>query len=259
MRDDWVAAVRRHSDEAAVGRLLHGPIRALLSGPRPLGFEIRIEYGQVIVSRQDFLKTDADLDALVAVAEELAVAVRKLCAPAGGTSLAAELPAPAWLEAVRRKPRDAHTLWPIGARLDKVVQIADARGLAVEDPRAFHAAFPGLNLPGEAFGVLRGRLPGTALTGRLVCCAERPLALPDDFRAFLSDPGGAVGCDVVVVPVAPEAAPTPPEGEPCGSLRIAVADGVLTAWRVRPSWQADVAALDRLVPDVAEVMKRRGL
>jgi hypothetical protein len=259
VRDHWVAAVRKHSDEAAVERLLNGPIRTLLSVARPLGFEIRIEYGQVIVSRQDFLKTDEDLDELVAVAEDVASAVREVCVPAGRVPLDAELPPPAWLKAVRGKPRDKHTLWPIGARLEKVVQIADARGLAIEDPRAFHAAFPGLNVPGEAFGVLRGRLPGTALTGRLLCCAERPMALPDDFREFLTDPGGVVGCDVVVLPAAPEVPRTPPEGEPCGSLRIAVADGVLTAWRVRPSWQADIEALDRLVADVAEIVGRRGL
>jgi hypothetical protein len=255
VRDHWVAAVRKHSDEAAVERLLGGPIRTLLSVARPLGFEIRIEYGQVIVSRQDFLTADEQLDGLAAVAEELAHAVREVCVPASRAALDAELPPPAWLEPVRRKPRDKHTLWPIGARLEKVVQIADERGLAVEDPRAFHAAFPRFNVPGEAFGVLRGRLPGTALTGRLLCCAERPLALPDDFRAFLTDPGGAVGCDVVVLPAGPDAPRTPPEGKPCGSLRIAVADGVLTAWRVRPSWQADGDALDRLVADVAEIVR----
>ena len=147
----------------------------------------------------------------------------------------------------------------LGARLEKVVEIADARGLAVEDPRAFHAAFSGLNVPGEAFAVLHGRLPGTPLTGRLLCCAERRMALPDDIRALLKDPGGAVGCDVAVLAVDPGAAPTPPEGEPEDDLRVAVADGVLTAWRLRPRWQADGEALDRLAREVAGAVARRGL
>ena len=131
--------------------------------------------------------------------------------------------------------------------------------MAVEDPRGFHAEFPDLNIPGEAFGVLHGRLPGTALTGRLLCCAERPMVLPDEARKLLADPGGAVGCDVAVLAVDAGARPTPPEGESDGNLRVAVAGGVLTAWRVRPSWQADGDALDRLAADVAGVVARRGL
>jgi hypothetical protein len=129
----------------------------------------------------------------------------------------------------------------------------------VEDPRAFHAAFAALNLPGEAFAVLHGRLPGTSLTGRLLCCAERRMDLPDDIRALLTDPGGPVGCDVAVLAVDPAATPTAPEGEPQDGLRVAVADGVLTAWRLRPRWQADGEALDRLARDVAGAVARRGL
>jgi hypothetical protein len=258
--DEWVAEVRRHSDAATVARLLSGPVRALLGVDQGLGFELRVEYGQVVVSRQDFLKDDGDLDALVASAEALGRAVGELCARRSGTrSLADRLPAPAWLEAVRGAPRDAHTLWPIGARLEKVVEIADERGLAVEDPRAFHAAFGALNLPGEAFAVLHGRLPRTQLTGRLLCCAERRMDLPDDIRALLKDPGGPVGCDVAVLAVDPAATATAAEGEAQDGMRVAVADGVLTAWRLRPRWQADGEALDRLARDVAAAMTRRGL
>jgi hypothetical protein len=253
----WVAHVRKHSDERTVDALLEGPIRELLSVQQGLGFELRIEYGQAIVSRQDFLKRDEDLDELVATAEALAAAVRAICVPAGGPRpLATRIAPPEWLAPVRRRPREKHTLSPPGARLEKLVAIADARGMAVEDPRAFHAAFPELNVPGEAFGVLHGRLPGTELTGRLLCCAERPMALPDDVRKLLHDPGGPVGCDVAVVAI-DGAAPTAPEGEIDGDLRVAVADGVLTAWRARPSWQADGAALDRLAADVATVAENR--
>jgi hypothetical protein len=258
--DVWVADVRKHSDEATVARLLSGPVRELLGVDQGLGFELRIEYGQVVVSRQDFLMDDADLDALVASAEAFGRAVGELCVlRAPGCSLADRLPAPAWLEPVRSRPREAHTLWPIGARLEQVVEIADERGLTVEDPRAFHAAFGALNVPGEAFGVLNGRLPGTQLTGRLLCCAERRMDLPDDLRALLKDPGGAVGCDVAVVAVDPGATPTAPEGEREDGLRVAIADGVLTAWRLRPRWQADGEALDRLAREVAGAVARRGL
>ena len=89
-----------------------------------------------------------------------------------------------------RKP---DTSWPIGALLEKIVEIADERGLAVEDPMSFHPAFPGLNFPGEAFGVMHGRLPGTTLVGRLLCCAERRMDMPEDFQKFLTNPGGQAG------------------------------------------------------------------
>ena len=91
LRDHWVAAIRRNSDERTVDALLRGPIRQLLSVQQGLGFEIRIEYGQVIVSRQDFLKRDEDLDALVAATEALAHAVHQICVSENG-SLATELP-----------------------------------------------------------------------------------------------------------------------------------------------------------------------
>ena len=46
---------------------------------------------------------------------------------------------------------------------------------------------------------------GMGPEGRLLCCAERPMVLPDEFRKFLTDPGGAVGCDAAVVAVDPGA------------------------------------------------------
>jgi hypothetical protein len=242
----------RTSDEATVERILAGPVRELLSAQQGLGFEIRIEYGQVIVSRQDFLKRDEDREALVAAAYALARAVRDISVPwRAAQPLATQLPAPEWLAAVRGHPERKRTSWPIGARLDQVVRVAEERGMAVEDPRAFHAAFAAINVPGEPFGVLHGRLPGTALTGRLVCCAERPMALLADLVAFLTDPGRTGGQRRRRRGGRPRRPATAPEGEVDDGLRVAVAGGVLTAWPLRPSWQADGAALDRLAADVA--------
>jgi hypothetical protein len=44
-----------------------------------------------------------------------------------------------------------------------------------------------------------------------------------------------------------------------GDLRVAIADGVLTAWRLRRGWQPEGPALDRLAADVAAIVRRRGL
>lgn len=260
LADHWIAAIRKNSDQQAAERLLRGPIRDVLADQQGLGFEIRIEYGQLIVSRQDFVTRDADLDAFVELVDSLATAVRELgTAGTASHSLDRRLPAPEWLTSARDKPSRKITSWPIAARLDTVVRIADERGLEIEDASAFHRAFPALNIPGQAFGVLRGRLPGTDLIGRLVCCAERPMTIPDQVLKLLHDPGGRVGSDVVVVSVDPAAAPTPPEGELDQDLRLVVSDGVLTAWRTRQSWQADGPALDRLAGDVAAAIRRRGI
>jgi hypothetical protein len=243
-----------------VDELLRGPVSDVLAFQHRLGFELRVEYGQVIVSQQDFLTRDENLDALVAAAELVAEGVRRICAPPLAlATLDRPLPPPRWLPTVRRHPGDVHTLLPIRARLDRVVAIADERGLAVEDPRAFHTAFPAINVPGEAFAVLRGRLPGTELTGRVLCCAERPMYIPEEIGRLLSDPGGDAGCDVAVLEVATATPATPPEGEVEGDLRVAIAGGVLTARRPRRGWQADGAALDRLSADVAAIVRRRGL
>jgi len=256
----WVAAIRRNSDHAVAERLLAGPIRKILRERQGLGFELRVEYGQAIVARQDFVGRDEDLDALVASVERLAAGVREICVPGfGSRSLSSEIEPPSWLESVRRQPRKKVTTWPIGALADRVVAIADERGMELEDPLAFHRAFPDLNVPGQAFGVMRGRLPGTALHGRLLCCAERRMWLPEEMREHLTDPGGQVGADVAVIAVDPDTPATPREGELDGDVRVAIADGVLSAWRARRSWQADGESLDELAGRLPGILERRGI
>jgi hypothetical protein len=160
---------------------------------------------------------------------------------------------------VRTRPRKKVTTWPIGALADRVVAIADERGMELEDPLAFHRAFPDLNVPGQAFGVMRGRLPGTALHGRLLCCAERRMWLPEEMREHLTDPGGQVGADVAVLSVSLETPATAREGELDGDVRVAIADGVLTAWRARRSWQADDESLDALAAKLPGILERQGI
>ena len=257
---DWRAGIRMHSDTVVVDRLLAGPLAELLRGELPLGFELMIQFGQVRVAQQTYVKRDDLLDRLAEIASWTAAVVSDACAPGHGPiPLELSLEAPAWLPAVRRQMHEANTLWPIGARLETVVQVADERGLEIEDSRAFHRAHPDLNVPGEAFAVLRGRLPGTELTGRLLCCAERKMWIPQEAQRVLTNPGGRVGCDVAVVAVRPDAPATAPEGELEGDLRIAIWDGVLTTWRQRPRWQADGASIDRLAADTAAVVSDRQL
>jgi hypothetical protein len=256
----WVATTRKHSDPGVVDRVIAGPVRDILSAQPGIGFELRVEYGQAIAAREGFLMQDEDLDSLAETACVLADAVRDICAPATELpSLDTVLDPPVWVDDVHAKPDDTFTFWPIGALLERVVQIADERGLAMEDPRMFHQRFPGLNMPGEAFGVLRGTLPGTTVDGRLIASAERPMWIDDEVNRMLTDPGGPVGCDVAVVAVHVETPATPPEGVVEEDMRVAITDGVMTTWRPRSSWQATGETLDQLGQDTAAALGRRGL
>lgn len=259
--DDWVADVRKRSDDAVVDDILRGPVREALAVERGPCFELEIGYGQVVVAQQDFLGVAEELDALAGAASLLAEGVRSIVRRSPPRQPFGEpLPEPEWLPRVAALPGDKHTFWPVGALLERVYAVATARGMALEDSFAFHRAFANLPLPGEAFGVLRGPLPGGGrIQGRLACCAERPMQLPMDLDHWLKGAGGDVGCDVAMFPAAPETVDTPDDGERVEDLRVAVRDGVMLAWRRRPRWQADGEALDRLASDAVRIAAGRGI
>jgi hypothetical protein len=257
---DWVAEVRKRSDEAVVDEILRGPVHEALAAQRGLCFEIEVGYGQVVVVQQGFVDAHEELDSLAGAASLLAEGVRSIVRRARPPQPFGEaVPEPEWLPQVAALPGDKHTFWPVGALLERVYAVAGERQMALEDSFAFHAAFANLPVPGEAFGVMRGPLPGTAgINGRLACCAERQMQLPVDLPHWLDDAGGDVGCDVAMLPAAPGAADTPDDGERVEDLRIAVRDRVLLAWRRRPRWQADGPALDRLASDAVRIAADRG-
>jgi hypothetical protein len=257
---DWVADVRKRSDHAVVDEILRGPVQQALAVERGPCFEIEIGYGQVVVAQQGFVDAHDELDALAGAASLLAEGVRSIVRRARPPQPFGEaLPEPEWLPQVAALPGDKHTFWPVGALLERVYAVAGERQMALEDSFAFHRAFANLPVPGEAFGVMRGPLPGMAgIQGRLACCAERQMQLPVDLPHWLDDAGGDVGCDVAMLPAAPGTVETADDGERVEDLRIAVRDGVLLAWRRRPRWQADGPALDRLASDAVRIGAARG-
>jgi hypothetical protein len=230
---DWVADVRKRSDDAVVDEILRGPVRQALAVERGPCFEIEIGYGQVVVAQQGFLSAHEELDALARAASLLAGGVRSIVRRARPPrSFGEALPEPEWLPQVAALPGDKHTFWSVRALLERVYAVAGERN---EDSFAFHSAFANLPVPGEAFGVLRGPLPGPGgIHGRLAWCAERQMQLPMDLPHWLKGAGGDVGCDVAMLPAAPGAVDTPDDGERVEDLRVAVRDGVLLAWRRRP-------------------------
>jgi hypothetical protein len=103
-----------------------------------------------------------------------------------------------------------------------------------------------------------------SLYARARACASSGRRTDDDPSVLRQlktgqSPYARVGCDVVVVGVDPTVPATPPEGESDQDLRVAVAEGMLTAWRTRQSWQADGPSLDQLASDVEAMISRRGI
>jgi hypothetical protein len=212
-------------DELPAGfeeRLLAGPeLRSVLERERERPFfQVQVRRGTLVVRCNGWLRDDAPLDGLAdeisAVAPEVRAAGLEVADPRpfGDPLPAADWP-PEGVSASGRFPPDPW-LAPLHA-------FAREHGLVIEDRRRYHAAFPTLPVPGRVIAVMRGRLPGTDLVGRLAWHGERDEAAHN------------VGRNAVLLPAAQSAEETPPGGVKTagGDLRLAVRDGVFAAWTRR--------------------------
>ena len=123
-----------------------------------------------------------------------------------------------------------------------VVEYARSRDLEHEDPRAFHARFLRVGLPGPARNVMFGRHPATQRETRVLLCTDQS--------------GQSAGFEVAVVPAPDGAAPSEPAASGDGAL-VLVEDGHVVASRptardVGPS----VDGLDAVARRVAEAADR---
>jgi hypothetical protein len=169
-----------------------------------------LSFSQLRLTRNGFVEDDAELDALIAHAVAIADGLAAACSPDAGTaSFATPLPRP--------EPQTGR-LAGID-RWDETFAAAEKQfGMTLEDPRAYHAAFPHLQAPGTARGVLNGTMPGGA-TGRL---------------AFHEHGGRRSGFlrGVALFEAPAGAQPTPPGGvlhEPT-QMYVAVGDGIVACW-----------------------------
>jgi len=246
----WAAVVRKDADRELADEVLAGPVRELLSHPREHGFTIEFMYGQLIVFQQYFLEKHSELDDFCALACRLARAIRRLCEPRlRPQRFDIVLPEPHWLGFVRSKIDERHILAPQGVWLERIAKIAGERGLAVENGLDFHRAFPRLPVPGEAVGGMRGD------GYRLLHCIERSIVDISHLRDAFDEPGGAVGCDAVVLP-APGRPDTPDgvEGVRAPFGRYAISDEMLAAWTPRESWQPTGEHFDGLLENARAVI-----
>ena len=259
---EWRVAHRGRAQREVVEEILAGAIRDLLLAAPPLGFRIRFEYGVLFVTQQHFVKDPAELDLFAERVCWLAQRIREVCvAHAEPQPFGSALPAPTWARKIEDRPEDTF----IGLDSQDLAgfhRIATERGLASEDPYEFHRAFPDLPVPGEAYGVMRGVLPGSSLTGRVVAGVERSMAGPPPYwdRVLDEMPHGPTGSDTVLLPVRPEVPDAHPDtGMAWGDGGFAVRRGVLVAWQPRTTVQADGAGLDALVEHVAGLAEQQGL
>jgi hypothetical protein len=234
----WRMQAAPKPDPATVGRLLAAPVDQLLSAHAEDGlFQVVVWSATLLVRRNGYLRDPSELDELARAASLLGDRVREVCLPlADPQPFHAELPPPAWRDP--QAPRDL-TFDPIAMWERWALDTAAARRLELEDSRAYHRAFPSVPVPGLAYVVMRGELPGLG-RGRLVVHRERNSARP-----------------AVLLAAPPGAAPTPPGGErdPDRAVVREVRDGLLSVWSTTSYWGDAMAGdLDDFLTRAAAVL-----
>lgn len=215
--------------------------------------ELRYAYGTLTLTRDRAYLEDADLDqhvhALCAMADALS---RAALAAAQPLPFETELPAPGWLDEavpagpdVRRAGPFAMVVGTTGlpaqetAAFDEPPYAALRAGIlklrgdaALEDPLAYHEAFPTVPVPGHAVAVYRR---GAA---RVVLHTEGHVSR---------------GATAVLLPVDAPDHPAPISTE-AGVLSVAVRDGLMAAWMHRegPETGDRIALIAREARTVAD-------
>lgn len=164
---------------------------ALRALPHPF-VEVLVAGGHVALVRNGYAGPDM-ADAFVAALAAVARGLRDACAPlAVPAPVESALPPPGWADPGWTAPGQLDVL--SGAWWGAYRELADERGLTLEDPGAFHRAFPAQPVPGRAQGVLRGRVDGLPGEVRLAWFADGVAPVDGWVRAalLLPAPAGAV-------------------------------------------------------------------
>ncbi len=217
--------------------LLSGVTRTLLdSYPGP--FELSYEFGTLTLTRNRDYLDGADLDSHCQTLCAIAQAMRAECLTAAHPlPFETELAAPAWLDEAPpegpevRRVAGVTMVTPSGpiatqftAGFDmplpepwRSTVVALAGGAPLEDPLAYHAAFPQNPVPGHAFAVMRQAQDGS--TARIAMHTEGQLGT--GACAVLMPVNGSAGDHSAPITTEPEV------------LSVAVKDGLMAAWMHR--------------------------
>jgi hypothetical protein len=251
----WTVGTGPRTDEATLSALWDGPVGEWVRATFP-GGRLDVRAGIASLWMPGFVSDPAVLDGLGASIAWAGAALRTLCsapAPPWDQSLPAP---PAWGAPGKRRDDlgqavdkaggrvradspevDAHVFDP-GATADGVyagvrdfaAAYAQARGLTLEDGRAFDLAHRGLPFPGWAQCVWRG--DGL----RLVLTAQRPLS-----RVVATTVQGAVAV------IVPSGGDEPLHFDDGRKLWVATGDGFRTAWTTHRNLEVTHATLDGLL------------
>jgi hypothetical protein len=201
-----------------LAELVREPVAQLIAAHAEDGlFQAFVWWGTLVVRRNGYLRDDAALDELGQATSLLTERVREVClARAEPRPFDAELAPP-----LIRDWQDPQAIFnPSETWQAWAVQTAKRYDLTLEDPLAYHRAFPSLPVPGQASVVLRGTLASVG-DCRLVVHREREAS-----RAAL------------VVSAPPGHPPTPPGGVAFRErgVRLESGGGLLAAWATTSHW-----------------------
>jgi hypothetical protein len=239
--DCWTLLSRDPPEAAVLTRFLSEPTREAMRvlGQRPYG-KLEVLYGTLVVRVNGYLSDAAELDSLAGTACLLAAELRaagELVAerkpfgeplptvdwPESGVSASGRFPPDPWLEPLHAYARDHR--------------------LTLEEPVAYHRAFPSLAVPGLAFAVMRGPL-AEAVQGRVAWHTEKSIVTRNDGR------------NAVLLPAAPGVEPTPRAGVriPDEALNYWIGDGIFAVWELRSKERrGDLGDMDALVRRALEL------
>jgi hypothetical protein len=229
--DGFTLLARDAPDPRLLGRFLSDTTREALRhlDARPYA-KLEVKYGTLVVRVNGYLRDEAELDGLAELTCALARELR-----AAGELVADRRPFDRPLPAPEQRAPE-----PWGDALDAY---AWKHRLALEDPAAYHRAFPSIAVPGRAFGVLRGEL-ADGIVGRVAWHTEKSLATNNDGR------------NAVLLPARPGAEPTPRAGIRLAdeALNYWVGDGMLAVWELRSKeLRGDLGDMDALVRRAMEL------
>jgi hypothetical protein len=233
--DSWTLLSREPPDRRLFGRFLSDTTREALRllDSRPYA-KIEVRYGTLLVRVNGYLRQDADLDGLGAAACLLARELR-----AAGELLADRRPFDEPLPAVDwpQSGISASGRFPPDPWLAPLHAYAREHQMTLEDPVAYHRAFPSLAVPGQAFAVMRGQL-ADGLEGRVAWHTEKSIVTNNDGR------------NAVLLPAPAGAQPTPRAGVRLADegLNYWIGDGILAVWELRSkALRGDLGDMDALV------------
>ncbi|MDW5597445.1 hypothetical protein VSS74_24060 [Conexibacter stalactiti] len=210
--------------DAVIERLLApGSVwrQLLASGGRNALYELYVSRGTVAIRRNGYVTDEGALDGMARSVCAAAEALREaVLAEADPRPFDSELPAVDWPPSgVSVSGRFPPSPW-----LEALHGCAAELSMTLEEPAAYHRAFPSVAVPGRAFAVLRGTLPGTAVPARIAFHHERPL---NDNQ----------GRTALLLEAAPGTEETPPWGVRVDEPRLgySVRDGIVALWILRSS------------------------